>query len=323
MKNKVILTVKHGRPSTLLAYGTMSSGSLYQRRQVFRGKNPATRVLKNQYYRTFENNNSERLIKRDDVTLENSVVVRWGSREKLPTDKGTVVYNNSMAIKDATDKKKSREMFIEKGVSTPRLVTPNNIDEVEQYPIIARPLVHSKGRNFVTLANRTEFLNHFNKAKTKEWYYSEFVDKDREFRVHAGHGKVLALMEKTQPGDGNIAWNRAQNDTEPFEYIKWSEVDNQNLKPVLDEGLKAIAALGLDFGGVDVMLKDGVAYVLEVNTSPTLNSSPYVAERWGKYFDWLFRQDKRRDHWDTTELKKGQSLIWKNYQLADQEKPGR
>jgi glutathione synthase/RimK-type ligase-like ATP-grasp enzyme len=38
-----------------------------------------------------------------------------------------------------------------------------------------------------------------------------------------------------------------------------------------------VAALGLDFGGVDVMVKDNVAYVIEVNTAPTLNSSDYVA----------------------------------------------
>ena len=92
-------------------------------------------------------------------------------------------------------------------------------------------------------------------------------------------------LEKIAPKDGNIAWNRAQNDTDPFEYISWTEVDNQGLMPVLLEGLKSVAALGLDFGGIDVMLFEGEAYVLELNTAPTLNTSPYVAERWGKYFD--------------------------------------
>lgn len=316
-KNKCIVTVKHGRPSTLLAFSTMNSGTLIQRRQVFKGTNPRTRVLKRTYYRVYKNNDVDTLYKENKPSLENSIVVRWGSREDFETDKNTIVYNKSANIKDATDKKKSRELFIENKVSCPMLVTDLNIDKVANFPIIARPLVHSKGKNFVTLDNRESFLAHYNKNKNG-WYYSDFINKNREFRIHVAHGKALAIMEKTQPGDGNIAWNRAQNDTDPFIYIPWGKVDEQELGGVIKEALKAVEAVGLDFGGVDVMLKGKTPYVLEVNTSPTLNSSPYVAERWGKYFDWLFRENKRRDHWDTSDFKKGSSLIWKNFQLADE-----
>jgi len=84
---------------------------------------------------------------------------------------------------------------------------------------------------------------------------------------------------------------------------------------VLLEAIKAVKAVGLDMGGVDVMLKDGVAYVLEVNTAPTLNTSPYVAKRWCMYWDWLFASETRKEHWDYTKFKKGSSLILKNYQL--------
>lgn len=291
-KNKVIVTVKHGRPSTLLAYGSMNEGgTLIQRRQVFKGTNPKTRILKKTYYRVFRDNNVEVMHKENNVDLGNSIVVRWGSREEFPTDDHTVVYNSAKAIKTATDKKLSRELFIKNSVSCPMLVTDTNIGRVNNFPIIARPLVHSKGRNFVTLRNQNEFLTHYRTNKNG-WYYSDFIDKSREFRVHVAHGKALAIMEKTRPGDGNIAWNRAQNDTDPFTYIKWSDVDAQNLGFIIKEAIVAVAALGLDFGGVDVMMRGNEAFVLEVNTSPTLNSSPYVAERWGKYFQWLFRSDK-------------------------------
>ena len=62
-------------------------------------------------------------------------------------------------------------------------------------------------------------------------------------------------------------------------------------------------------------------YVLEVNTSPTLNSSDFVSEQYAKYFDWLNRSDKRRDHWDFTEFKASESFAWKNFQLMDQKNP--
>lgn len=336
-KRKVIITVKHGRPSTATSFASMNNKDavLIQRRQLKKG-GVNGKVIK-EYYRVFDRSNilssdeietnKENGVKKypfgvykkaTKVDLQNSIVIRWGTREEFVTDKGTIIYNTSSAIKNATDKKHSRELFIKNGVNCPMLVTSTNINKVGNFPIIARPLVHSKGRNFITLNTKEAFLNHYNKNKNS-WYYSDFVDKSREFRVHVAHGKALALMEKVAPKDKSIAWNRAQNDTDPFTYVKWSDVDTQNLGFVIQEALKATVAVGLDFGGVDVMVHKGKAYVLEVNTSPTLNTSPYVAERWGKYFDWLFRKNTRRNHWETSDMKKGSSLIWKNYQLADEE----
>jgi len=313
MKNKIILTGKHGRPSTQLVYSTMSSGTLVQRRQIFN----KARILLKQYYRTFLDNNINEMIKSPNLNVSNTIVVRWGTREELDTDNTTIIYNQSKAIAIATDKKLSRETFIKNNVSTPTLVTPENFQE-DYLPIIARPLIHSKGKNFIVLKSPNEFIQHYNK-NNKGWYYSQFINKEREFRIHCAHSKVLAVMEKSNPNNGNIAWNRAQNDTEPFEYVTWSQVDEQNLKCVLEEAIKATNAVGLDMSGVDVMLCGGTAYVLEVNTAPTLNTSPYVAERWGKYFDWLFRVETRREHWDYTQFKKGSSLIWKNKQLNELE----
>lgn len=317
MKNKIILTAKHGRPSTKLVYSLMNSGTLIQRRQLFNKK----RIFLREYYRIFTSNIVDTMTKALNLDARNSIIIRWGTREELETDNTTIVYNQSKAIAIATDKKLSRQTFIDNNVSCPVLVTLDNFNE-SYLPIIARPLVHSKGKNFVVLNNFNDFERHYN-INNEGWYYSNFINKEREFRVHCGHGKVLAVMEKSNPNNGNIAWNRAQNDIEPFEYVTWTRIDDENLKCVLEQGLKATAAVGLDMSGVDVMLHNGIAYVLEVNTAPTLNTSPYVAERWGKYFDWLFRQETRRDHWNISEMKKGSSLIWKNYQLMDQPAPSK
>ena len=311
MKDKIILTGKHGRPSTKEVYRQMSSGTLIQRRQLFTKK----QVFLKQYYRVFTDNVVAITNKLAQINVTNSIVIRWGTREELTTDKTTIVYNQSRAIANATNKKLSRELFIENGVSTPKLMTLNNF-EISDLPIIARPLVHSKGKNFIVLNNYTDFESHYHR-NNEGWYYSQFINKEREFRVHCGHGKVLVVMEKSNPDNSNLAWTRAQNDTEPFTYVPWTQLDEQNLKCVVTEALKATQAVGLDMSGVDVMLCGGTAVVLEVNTAPTLNTSEYVAGRWGMYFDWLFRSETRRDHWDFTQFKNASSLVWKNKQLTE------
>ncbi len=314
MTKKIILTGKHGRPSTKLAWSFIKGDSnspltLVQRRQFTKKNGKFV-----QYYRIFGDTSQydeSQLyqLKFKTFDFNNSVIIRWGTRENI-TAENSIIYNKATAIAHATDKQESRQIFTERGVSTPRLLL--NVDDYKDGIIIARPFVHSKGKNFVVINNKQELESHWRNG----WYYSEFVDKIREFRVHVGHSKVLALMEKHNPNNGNIAWNRAVNDTEPFTRVKQSEADTQKLLPVMVEAIKAVNALGLDMGGADVILDDnGVAYVLEVNTAPTLNSSPRVAEMWAKYWEWLLRVTTRREHWDYTQFKKPSSLFWKQEQL--------
>jgi carbamoylphosphate synthase large subunit len=253
------------------------------------------------------------MFKSSFVDISNAIVVRWGTREDLHTSRNTIVYNRSSSISNITNKKLSRELFIGKGVNTPKMITHANI-ESNDLPIIARPFVHSKGRNFIVLNTVDDFNRHYNPDL---YYYSAFVDKVSEYRIHTAHSKVLAVMKK-HPVANSIAWNRAVSNSDPFEYIPWNEVEDLGLYDVMVEAIKAVKAVDADFGGVDVIVdKNNKPYVLEVNSAPTLNTSPYVSKRWGQYFDWLFRAESRRDHWDYTKFKKAKSLIWKNYQLDE------
>lgn len=295
MKSKIIIVGRDGRPSMRKVYSQMKNGELIVVR---------TPKRKKRYIRKYNDNNSDVFNKEpiENLNGKNSVVIRWGNRIEFETNKNSIVYNKAENIYTATNKKLSREIFIKNKVSTPKLY--NNKKSEISFPIIARPLVHSKGKNFLIINTKEEFNNHFNFG----WYYSEFIDKEKEFRVHCAHGKILAVMEKPR-GEG-IAWNRAINH-ERFTRILQKEY-NYN---VCIEALKAVKAIGLDFAGVDVILKDGKAYVLEVNTAPTLNSSEYVSSQYAKYFDLLFNTEGRVEHWDFINFKKAESLAWKQNQL--------
>lgn len=304
-----ILVGRDGRPSMKKVFALMKTESeLTVRRIPPRTKKPYLRV----YEAAQVDNFKKKPI--DELKLEGVKCIRWGNRIEAPTDKGTIVYNKSEAIAHATNKKLSRELFIKGKVRTPQLVTPQNVKEA-QFPIIARPSTHAKGKNFVTLKTRDDFAKHYATNEANGWYYSEFINKEREFRVHCAHGKILGVMEKVKGGD-KIAWNRAVTG-EPFTRIAQKDYPFS----VCFQALKAVKTLGLDFAGVDVMLLGKDGFVLEVNTSPTLNSSDFISEQYAKYFDWLNRADKRRDHWDFTQFKAAESFAWKQFQLLEQSAP--
>jgi len=311
-----ILVGKDGRPSMKKVFAFMkgNDNKLVIRRKILKsGK---------QWLRSYEGNNSDKFVKRpiNELSLADKKVIRWGNRIEAETNKGTIVYNKSEAIERATNKKLSREIFAKEKVRTPKAVTPENITDAD-YPVIARPSTHAKGKNFIILKTKEEFQQHYAANEKNGWYYSAFVNKTREFRVHCAHGKILGVMEKAK-GKDKIAWNRAVTG-EPFIRVEQEKYPFS----VCFQALKAVKAIGLDFSGVDVMeiIENGKpqGYVLEVNTSPTLNSSEYISEQYAKYFDWLGRSDKRRDHWDFTKFEKAESFAWKQFQLLEIQNPGK
>lgn len=307
MPKGYILAGKDGRPSMKGTYSQMKVDSSL----VVRRKLP-----KKTYLRVYKNNTTKgyNVQPLNSIDFRNSKVVRWGNRIEIDTN-GSIVYNQSKNINNATNKKVAREIMQRAGVNVPKIVTPENITNAD-LPVICRPHFHAKGKNFITLNSISEFKNHYSPTR---YYYSAFIDKVKEFRVHCAHSKILNFLEKPNPKNGNIAWNRAQNG-EAFENVKWNDYNfNCGI-----EAIKAVKALELDFGGVDVLLdRNGKAWILEINTSPTLASSEYSMSRYAMYFDWLFRAADRRPHWDFSQFKKAESLAWKNFQLTEtQEKNG-
>ena len=90
--------------------------------------------------------------------------------------------------------------------------------------------------------------------------------------------------------------------------------------------MKAMEAVGLDFGAVDVVItEDGTPYVLEINTAPELTNSEYSAAKYARYFDWIGQyefeedMDNKREHWSSLVYIKAKSFSWKeiNFRAID------
>ena len=96
--------------------------------------------------------------------------------------------------------------------------------------------------------------------------YTKYVPKKAEFRVHIVRGEIIDVQQKIRdPNQEPVDWRVrshqngfifARNDIEPNEAI-------------LEEAKRAMTAIGLDFGGVDVIWNDKhqKAYVLEINSA--------------------------------------------------------
>lgn len=309
--NKLIILVgKDGRPSMKGVYIKMLNNSeLHIRRKLTDKKGKINEYFK-KHTNHIINNFTKLAINTNDLT--NKIILRWGNTMQVDLT-GSIVYNKSEAISKACNKKLSREIFEKEGLNCPQLIKKGQVIMNQQFPIIARPSKHSKGKNFIELKDQQSVLNHMNTHN--DWYYSEFVDKIQEFRLHIGHGRILNYLEKPKPEDNQIAWNRALNG-EAFVNVKWDDYN----KDICVLAIKSLQVLGLDFGAVDIMLtKDKKACLLEVNTAGTLVSSEYSMSRYAKYFDWLCKTNKRREHFELKEFKKPANYAWHEYHFEDRE----
>ncbi len=291
-----IIVGRDGRPSMKGVYREMNGDCILMVRRCINNK---------VYWREYRNHdiNTFRKVKTFNPQ-RNDKIIRWGSRINFDQT-GFKSVNSPEALARATNKKQARLIMEENNISSPRLITPENYDSINPSKIIARPEKHSKGKNFVVLNNKAEFLKHYK----PNWYYAEFIKKTSEYRVHCFYGKALCVLQKPKPEDENLlAWNRSLNG-EAFNHVPYGEVK----RSVVLVALQAVRALGLKMGAVDVIWKNPNAYVLEINTAPTLNSSPLTTTKYARAFDWALRFGNRE--WDFTKFTKGSSLLWKDHQF--------
>ena len=138
------------------------------------------------------------------------------------------------------------------------------------WPLVARKKKHSKGRDMrvcKTIRGVQAMLD-----KGRHDFVTPIVDSDTEYRVWVYRKRVLAVYEKrlTEP-ENNTKFGRNRANGWTFHALGTDDIPES----VRDVSKRAVAALGLDFGAVDVLGKwedeqhtDVHATVLEVNSAP-------------------------------------------------------
>jgi glutathione synthase/RimK-type ligase-like ATP-grasp enzyme len=102
--------------------------------------------------------------------------------------------------------------------------------------------------------------------------YVQYVPKKTEYRVHVVGKQIVLVQRKARnPNCDNPNW-KVRNHDNGFIFVR---NDVKAPSSVEEQAVRAIKALGLDFGAVDIIWNDKQqkAYVLEVNTAPGLEGS--------------------------------------------------
>lgn len=234
------------------------------------------------------------------------VLFRWGTTSNIPA--GMTVVNEAKAIHWVADKATSRKLMADAGLSPKTWLSfdkfdedvlggshedgwvfcdPDTGDEVNT-SFIVRPSVHAQGRNVHHCDDPYKISEACTLYGEGGYYISEFIDKVAEYRVFVVSGRVACVARKTPADEKAIAWNVAQGGR--FDNVRWGEWPLDACRVAID----AFDMSGLDFGGVDVMVDaDGKAYVLEINSAPSL-TSPYRQECMAKAFDYIVENGKGR-----------------------------
>lgn len=210
------------------------------------------------------------------------VIVNWGSGRPIPEaviGQATLL-NTVQAVNLAANKLHAFNTFRRAEVNAVENTTSAEEAQSwvdEGYHVFCRTELrgHSGEGIVVTSENRPEDLG------AVEWttelpdapLYTKGIDgQHREYRIHVFRGQVLFIQQKRRVGgyrDNPSYSNVVRNHGNGWIYGHLNMTQPDDV--VVNQAVAAVAALGLDFGAVDVLSRRGQAWVLEVNTAPGLS----------------------------------------------------
>jgi hypothetical protein len=163
--------------------------------------------------------------------------------------------------------------------------TPRMGSRMFDYPVFGRKNSHSGGEDIKLYLQKKDF-----EYKGPSDYYVRFIPSVAEYRVWVFRQEALAFYDKVlaRPELCGFGWGRNEKNGFVFKFNETLARDN-GLKNL---AIKAVAALDLDFGAVDIIKgEDNELYVLEVNTAPGANGHKAVG---------LVKLAKRIAKWEAT-----------------------
>jgi len=205
-------------------------------------------------------------------------IINVGWYKGIPTQ-GAVVLNAPQSIADSSNKKQARIKFKGSNIPAPRLWVSAAALSQRDLPVIARTTHHAKGRGLWHCRTLADVRGASRQGAT---HFLKLIPNTREFRVHVmaptpqvegtkeEDFRVIKLSEKLPSPKTQAGVVKNHDNGWIFGYP--SDKRDPILRTIREVGKRAIAAFGLHWGAVDVMVSrdTGEPFVLEINSTPCL-----------------------------------------------------
>jgi hypothetical protein len=205
-----------------------------------------------------------------EVNGKSKYVIRWGTGAGLGYIPEIVV-NKKAAVRKAVNKLGSIKLFNDNGIRTAPFSTTT--------PCVGRSIEHTQGQNFWLCWAPDQV--HTAKMEGAE-YFIDYIPIKQEYRIHVMDGEVVFTQRKYPKDRVSSAFMGIQGFSNGWHKHAF---DGEVSEDIIKTAKNAVAALGLDFGGVDILISqtDNLAYVAEVNTGPALPTEE-VRKFYTEYF---------------------------------------
>lgn len=201
------------------------------------------------------------------------LIVNWGNPPQRVWEGTVETLNKRQNVALAIDKLDAFKRFKEAEVACPEFT--ENYEEAkawsEKSAVVGRSLLRSFQGRGIAFTDKTVEPARLDSQGRRCILWTRYVPKKEEWRVHVFKGKAIGVAQKKRR-TGVEADSRIRSWDNGWVYAI------QDLDPPADlqeVGVKAVAALGMDFGAVDVIWneKKNKCYVLEVNSAPCLEGT--------------------------------------------------
>ena len=228
--------------------------------------------------------------------------INWGCWEDYPFPLHAPELNSPAMVRRASNKLTALRIMAEAGVPTPAIV-PNAEVCIPLSGdgwcasggarVVPRNFNHRHGADIIAC----------NMGLSTPDYFTEYVNGNREYRIHVARfgpsldtpmgGEILLAQRKVEPEEQHEprerhvpAWPRTHTNGYVYRSFTPSNLESE----LFTSAIAAVAALGLDFGAVDMINGNynGHLYtVLEVNTAPGLSTDASLSAYATAFARWL------------------------------------
>ncbi len=214
--------------------------------------------------------------------VRKKVLLNWGNNGPRFSLTGVTILNKPEAVVKASNKLVALQTMKAAGVNVPDFSTNKADAETwidEERIVLCRKLLRANSGRGITIAKEVDQL-------VDAPLYVKYIRKEKEYRLHVFNGVIIDMVEKRR--QTGFAENSNYN-----KYIRSYEqgwlMAREGIavtEATKAEAIKAVNALGLDFGAVDIVMgPKNKPYVLEVNCAPglagtTIQSYKAAIETW-------------------------------------------